>query len=1347
MKKILGVVFCLMVSAAAFAGASAGNCQSKAVSLKAAQTVRLVNQWDSEWGEYYDSGVYFYKVTLAKGTPATIWLEGGDAADMTLDVYTDWDSDYYTEFETGATDDGLTQYARLHPNGWDEEDPSKVTFYIEITGDIGMSATLNFSNAYMPFIPAGSSDNPLSITFKESEQSMTREFVDGEFYIESRLQAGRYYRVRTEGGTGESPYLMKIDQGDDIDFLSFDDPAYSNDLNNAAMIFSPTVTGNYTIDFSGGSNEFKFVYQLLKNRTPAEHNPVELNEANGFSAEFVPGRQIASWDYGDDIIDEGLFAIKLAKGERYIFETSGAVSELKMVLYNSKGVVLAENRTLDGSSRDVRTILDAPAAGMYYIGVCDYFLEPYEAVTGSPVTITATKIEDAEGNPDDWDNLDDTNKGATGLEVLPGNEDSVPFVDGSIHGPHRLSKTDWADTFVIAARKDITYRIGFEYADESENSKLALNVAIYTISGSIEKPVVSDILDLSEKRYFEVRASANTAYYIRCSVAEGQGLDYPNYNVRAVAFSSGDAGLGILKVNTHGVVGAEWSLDRETVKYPGGSSVLVAGEHTVKFYNVTGFTTPASKGIVVNAGTTPTVLDVYYSDKNDPADNDAKKAQSWNLSNKKSSYDRTLWVDDPEDNFAFAAKEGQYYDFALENVTGDAVFSITNATGGVIVSDVKSVSKVALPAVKTKYYLVVTHSDKENPKDGSYTLSGFFANVGAIKFANNTMSVKENAASVKLTVNRTAKDGYVRVKYGTVAGTAMPGVDYIAQNGVLEWPNGDNKAKTIEIKLIPDLVAYYEGNKEFSVLLKPFEEDEREGSEYPAQITVDTCTITLTEASRAGTTVESTYAAKAPKLATVRTEDVALETGTFYGVLSEDGFSLTNGLPAMASVTLAVSTKEPAALSAKVLLAGKTYTFKGAGWEPGEGDIKTQTLSLVQKVANVSYTNTLTVAVNSGATMNSGEWLAGGGTAELKMNVPDKNNKGVQENICYTGNIYRGNEKIQDYLNVVTNFTGYYTVGLVPQGVGVADGIPAGNGYITLTIDNKGTVKVAGKLGDAKNTVSLSAKACGIREDEESLIGYSMFVPVYMVKSDMCFGGELRVFVDKQSGKAVVDSTRTLIFNNDDPKFTYENYEGFRMTLEPIGGWYDLLVNLQAYYLTMQFAVEMPDVYEIPAQALSTGYQIDDSAQPNGTEVTVAGDAFSTAKKALVKDGKLNDLAASVNPCNVQVKLARAKGEVTGSFSIWSLSDDGTKQKEITGFKHFGVLVLARDPMASYGPEYASFGYCTKSFSVLNENPDTGKTVKHAWNFSAPFNILGYDQGDIDWWADDWGVSSEEPQE
>ena len=153
----------------------------------------------------------------------------------------------------------------------------------------------------------------------------------------------------------------------------------------------------------------------------------------------------------------------------------------------------------------------------------------------------------------------------------------------------------------------------------------------------------------------------------------------------------------------------------------------------------------------------------------------------------------------------------------------------------------------------------------------------------------------------------------------------------------------------------------------------------------------------------------------------------------------------------------------------------------------------------------------------------------------------------------------------------------------------------------------------------------------------------------------------------------------------------------------------------------------------------AVGYTASMAAEPNGTGVEVVGDAFATAKKALVRSGTLNDLNASVNPCNVQVKLTRATGLVTGSFSVWSESKDGAKQKEVTGFKHAGVLLLARDAFAPIPEEVAVAGTATKALSWSEKNPDTGRTVSRKWTWSVPFNILGIDQGEPDWWADDWG--------
>ena len=130
--------------------------------------------------------------------------------------------------------------------------------------------------------------------------------------------------------------------------------------------------------------------------------------------------------------------------------------------------------------------------------------------------------------------------------------------------------------------------------------------------------------------------------------------------------------------------------------------------------------------------------------------------------------------------------------------------------------------------------------------------------------------------------------------------------------------------------------------------------------------------------------------------------------------------------------------------------------------------------------------------------------------------------------------------------------------------------------------------------------------------------------------------------------------------------------------------------------------------------ALTDGYAYS-TVQPRGTEVDLTGDVFSVAKQALVKDGKLNNLAASVNPCNVQLKFARATGIVTGTFALWSETGDGSAQKQITGIKHNGVLLLSRDAASPLPDDVLTAGFFTQPVKL------PGRT----WTFSAPFNILG----------------------
>lgn len=720
-------------------------------------------------------------------------------------------------------------------------------------------------------------------------------------------------------------------------------------------------------------------------------------------------------------------------------------------------------------------------------------------------------------------------------------------------------------------------------------------------------------------------------------------------------------------------------------------------------------------------------------------DDTAKDATAWTLKNVETSFARTFAADNPEDNYKIAGKDGFVYDFSLASpLDGKAVFSITNAASGFVVSNATVAARIELPKTSAPYYLTVTHSAETSTNADdvcAYVLSGLYADVGSVKFAKTSVTVKESAVSAEMSVSRTKADGRVRVRYETVDGTAEAGTDYARASGVLEWADGDKKAKKIAVRLIPELVPVYDGeaSKSFVVRLSPMDADELEADEYPAVIAGGRdCTVSIAETSKNDATVESVYAAKAAKRATVKTDDVPLSSGTFYGVLMEDGCALTNGMPRLASVTFTVSTAATPALSAKAAIAGKTHSFSAKGWDEAVADgVKTRTLTQVQKVAGVVYTNVMEIAVREGGTADGDGWLEAGADVVLTMNVPDANGKGVQEEIVYSGTLARGNAKIQGYLDIAQKFAGYYTMALM-SGEDVSGGRPAGHGYLTATVDNKGTAKVVGMLADGKTKISVSSKACAIRADGGSANGYSMEIPVHHAKSSVCFGGTLRLYAvadeawpDETGQKIVVDSSSLLLWCNDLSSSTYWGDEGYDIWLAPCGGWYDKVFNLQAYYLGQSISVATAAVDEFPAEALADGYAYSTIADPNGLALEFNGDKVVYDKKKAVKSGKLVDLENSTNVCNVSVKFTRATGLFTGGCSLWSESDDGAKQKEVSGFKAYGVFVLAREEATELSDEILASGFLVKSVKLVDEDGLTGRKKSRTWTFSAPFCIMG----------------------
>ena len=1354
--------------------AASGNCEGNAVSISFSasggyRTVQLVPAYDPEdKTSDPNQGVYYFKATLKRSIAYSVWTTGiGTNDTVQVSIYPeeppessskDAPSADFTEVDEPNNDQRYILYADdwyIDPDDPSASDPTSWTYLIEVTGDVGESVTVNFQQGVV--IPQGRPEAPLTISPSTTPARITRKLqLDDEYYLRARLVAGRLYWFGTSGGTPENVLSVDIakatadDDEDEDTFTLFVDPDYETDENNFGVYVLPSETAYYTILVSGGEPKedeaaaaggesgatFVLGTRQFAEQAIGAHASIPLDAANGFTAQGTAGAVVSASNFAagvyDEVIDTTLFSFAAMAGQRYLAETAEAATNLLLRVYDSRGNMLAEN-TGDGVSFNARAGFTATTAGVYYIGVCQNLADfVNEVPANTSVRVSVAPVESVPGQPDAWDAADDEPAGATPLSPVTGTgADDPAALDPAGHGWHRLDRGDWCDVFQIAGRRGVTYALRASLADASAAHN-SLRAEVFTLAGTLERSVeTAGGLAPDAAWPLQFTATANAVYYVRVSVAEGAGLDYPAYKVHASAFAADGAALGSLTVNTHGTPAGFFTLDRETVKYAGGSTVAVSGAPTVVFGAVAGFATPAAQTVTVAAGPTPTVVDVYYSDTFDPKDDRAATATAWALKATETSFARTLWPTDPADNFSFAAVDGYFYDFDLRDVTGDAVFAITNAQLGTIVKDVTHVEKLALPKTLAKYVLTVSHGTAAKA-GGAYTLAGSFANVGALKLAKTVLNAKENAPSVALAVSRTAKAGRVRVKYATVAGTAKPGVDYVHQEGVLEWPDNDSKARTVTVRLIPDLVAVWEENKTFTIAFEPLPEEALSAGEYRASFVggADACTVTLTEVSRAGTTVESTYAAKAPKGATVATENVPLETGTFTGLLTAEEGMLTNGLPALASVTLTASTATPAALSAKVLLAGKTYTFAGRGWDAADASGCAKTFELVQKVNNVAYTNRLSVSVAAGRTTDPDAWLGAGGTMALEMNVPDANGKGVQQQVCYAGVLRRQNAKIQDYLNVVTNFTGYYTVSLKPQGVTAADGVPAGSGYLTLTVDNKGTVKVAGLLADGVTKPSLSVPAAALVPSAASANGYVLEVPVFFAKAPTLFGGVLSLTAQEKaklpSGKpwqVVVDAASPLVWNNDNPAATYAGTAGFGLALAPCGGWYDTVFNLQTYYKSASLEVDTVGLAAFPREPLMAGYDYATAVEPDGTTVSLAGDALATEKKVIAKNGTVIDLAGSVNICNVQTRFTRATGLYTGSCSLWSANAAGAL-KEVTGLKHFGVVVLAKDDLAPLPVSTVGAGFLTQAVKVPTLNPVTGRTTQRAWTFSAPFNLV-----------------------
>lgn len=402
-----------------------------------------------------------------------------------------------------------------------------------------------------------------------------------------------------------------------------------------------------------------------------------------------------------------------------------------------------------------------------------------------------------------------------------------------------------------------------------------------------------------------------------------------------------------------------------------------------------------------------------------------------------------------------------------------------------------------------------------------------------------------------------------------------------------------------------------------------------------------------------------------------------LAAGTFNGLLTADS---ENANEALASLTFTATAA--GALTAKVLVAGKTYPFTGTGFSEDVPDLKDgqpglrAVLTFKSVVAGVTYTNTLKVTACRGAATDISA-IDTPVAADLSLWIAATDAQSARE-VLFTGLLVRDNSKVALVSEGLKSGAGYYTVSLPVRET--VDGAPAGAGYVTFTLDVAGSAKLSGVLADGTVWTASGVPGYVFNYNESGVP--ALLVPVYTAKAKMAMGGWIVINADPLSGLAVASGQ--IDWYNADPNATRGGTEGFSLALDPTGGFYDKLFNLQTYYLNAELnvgAIQAPD-------ALDATYT-ERLCMPDtyGVSLIAVGNSLTVGKRILVKDAgnsALYDFQESSNPCNLSLVFVQATGLYSGTFSLWYGNAAGTLQREQAGLKFQGVLTPAKQSVGAY---------------------------------------------------------------
>jgi len=374
-----------------------------------------------------------------------------------------------------------------------------------------------------------------------------------------------------------------------------------------------------------------------------------------------------------------------------------------------------------------------------------------------------------------------------------------------------------------------------------------------------------------------------------------------------------------------------------------------------------------------------------------------------------------------------------------------------------------------------------------------------------------------------------------------------------------------------------------------------------------------TFSVTLTVRRADGTTATSTLTMTVGVLA-------PRAQGSFTGYAYDAGGP--GGLLRLKG-TLTLSVSRTGILRAKVLTETASLSFSGKGWAEVTG------AGLYSAVLTARRGDTLTLEVDSATGELTGNVTVTVGSASLDL---------AGRRNAFADRLDMSAQAL------LLGYKGYYTVALPVTNCltdAATDNVQAGSGYVTLTVRDRGVVKIGGKLADG---TSVSASTTLLVDDAGAYV--PLFVRVYSRRG--IFSGLLRF-----TGTGGNDAMRLEPHGDVLLQWLYPGRSAalpadrFEVHLSAFGAYYDALINVQAHYGAARFSAEGQPWAAIPLTVSASG-------------------AVSLTKDELA------------NPARASLRVTKRTGLFSGSFR--GLSDG----REVS-LKHAGVLTRNGDVYVGEG--------------------------------------------------------------